>query len=111
MFDELIRNLKNLEKAHNFYVGANEADRERIYNACDRAGGLFDGISHCYVFRNSYNGSASPTSDRGYGSSPSLDRSFGTLFLLYGIEFLKSEYKVDSLEEFVALLHNGKVLY
>jgi hypothetical protein len=99
MFDELIGNIKKLEKAHNFYVGANEADRERIYQACDREGGLFDKLEQPAVWGD------------GRYSGSGFDRSFGTLFLLYGIEFLKSEYKVDILEEFIALLLDGKVLY
>ena len=112
MFDKLIESLKKLEKAHNFYVGANEADRDRIYQACDREGGLFDGVSCTYVIKSGYP-SVDRLHDSGYGSShgSSLDRSFGTLYLLYGNEFLKAEYKVEDLEGFIALLRDGKVLY
>ena len=113
MFDELIGGLKKLEKAHNFYVGANEADRARIYEACDRVGGLFDLISGKYVFTNHKPENFASRDFAVYGSShdSGLDRSFGTLFLLYGVEFLKAEYQVEDLEGFIAQLLAGKVLY
>jgi hypothetical protein len=84
---EYVDNLRRIYVAHTFYRDADNDDKERIYEVC---GELFDMIEVSYR-----DGDSDSVHDSG------LDRSFGTLLLLYGDGFLKKQFGCDDLNIFI----------
>lgn len=71
--------LKRIRAGHEFYSKATEAEKGRIISAFEA--NVFDNLN-----------------------AVGLDTAFGMLYLLYGQEFLTFEFKVSSLEDYIASL-------